>query len=639
MDNRKVAIYCRVSTQQQTTDRQREELLRYASDNKWNVEEANIFVDIMSGFKKGELRPCYSRMIEQIEQGNINTILFSEFSRLARNATDLLNQVTFFRERGVEMYFQKQNLWLKHDGSDLGSTIMLHVLAVMSSYEIELFSERSLSGKITKVQNGHGGGDERAFGYKNDKSKKIVINPDERDIVKRAFEMYADGYSSIDICEVFNSEKIPSPYVNRLRSFRGARKEKGLDEKLYKFDINNLKWRPSSLNRLFHNELYVGRRKIVYYKPDPTNPIPTNKRTNREVVYEYSEYVEDLRIISDELFQIVQNKLNAAHYNKNNAVKHDNLLKHLMKCGECDSNFSVGKNADTATNYVGGERTYKCYGRVNRKDKPQICKNGAEVRQWKMDGLVLQLSLQLFAQIDIDSSNQQRISKLRKEISEKERIIQSKKDLLRTKESDYRKALKRLSRIDDEIAEELILSAKAEYDEVKKGLDDEIVNLSHEIVSNKVIITNLEKLNANPLLKDRMDEIRGDRSLVKTMINEYVESVYVYRIHKFWLLVIVRYKGGEEMWGTLKCARYKKEEMFFDPFLCKYGIEFQAWLLNNTEQCFSYDKETRTISYNGKSEIYREFQEGFYDYVGFDEMIKRTNWIGSFPFFNFEKEG
>ena len=201
---RKVAIYCRVSTQQQTTDRQKEELLRFVSDNQWNVEEENIFVDVISGFKKGEVRPCYSRMIEQVEQGNIDTILFSEFSRLARNATDLLNQVTFFKEYGVEMYFQKQNLWLKHDGSDLGSTIMLHVLAVMSSYEIELFSERSLSGKITKVQNGHGGGDERAFGYMND-NKKIVINPDERDIVKRAFEMYADGYSSIDICEVITS--------------------------------------------------------------------------------------------------------------------------------------------------------------------------------------------------------------------------------------------------------------------------------------------------------------------------------------------------------------------------------------------------------------------------------------------------
>lgn len=636
---RKVAIYCRVSTQQQTTDRQKEELLKYATDNLWSIKEEHIYVDVISGFKKGEVRPCYCRMIEQVELGNINTILFSEFSRLARNATDLLNQVTLFKDYGVEMFFQKQNMWLKHDGSDLGSTILLHVLAVMSSYEIELFSERSLSGKITKVQNGHGGGDERAFGYMNDSSKKIVVNPDESDIVKRAFEMYAEGYSSIAICEVFNSENIPSFYANRLNSFIKTRKEKGLDAKQYKFDVNNLKWRPSSLNRLFHNELYVGRRKVVYYKPDPTNPIPINKRTDRKIVYEYSEHVEALRIVSDELFQRVQNRLAMAHYNKNNAVKHDNLLKYLMKCGECGSNFSVGKCSDTAKNYVSGERTYKCYGRVNRKDKPQTCKNGAELRQWKMDGLVLQLSLQMFAQIDIESSNRKRIEKLKTEISEKECIVQSKRAIIEDKEGEYRKTLKRLSRIDDEIADELIFTAKTEYDEVKRKLNDEITNLSHEIISNKVIINNLEKLNANPLLKDKMNEIREDRLLVKTMIDEYIESVFVYRIHKFWLLVKVCYKGGEEMWGTIKSARYKKEEMFFDPSLCKYGVEFQAWLLNNTEKCFSYDKETRTISYNGNSEIYLEFQQGTYDYTTFDDMVKRTEWIGSYPFFDFEKEG
>lgn len=52
--------------------------------------------------------------------------------------------------------------------------------------------------------------------------------------------------------------------------------------------------------------------------------------------------MEGLRIVSDELFQQAQDKLSKAHYNKNNAVRHENLLKHLMVCGECGANFSVG---------------------------------------------------------------------------------------------------------------------------------------------------------------------------------------------------------------------------------------------------------------------------------------------------------
>lgn len=129
-------------------------------------------MDIMSGFKKGETRPQYSMMLEEVEQGNIGLILFSEFSRLARNATDLLESINYLEKRSISV-FQKQNLWVRDDTKDLGSIILLHILAVMSAYEIELFAERSVSGKITKVLTGQGGGDERAYGYMHDKNKKL----------------------------------------------------------------------------------------------------------------------------------------------------------------------------------------------------------------------------------------------------------------------------------------------------------------------------------------------------------------------------------------------------------------------------------------------------------------------------------
>lgn len=366
--DKKVLIYCRVSTQQQTTDRQKEELLKFAAENHWNVEEEDIFIDVISGFKKGEFRPEYVKMLERVEYGDIDIILFSEFSRLARNATELLEQIKLFIDKGINLYFDKQKLWVKDSNKDVGSIILLHVLAVMSSYEIELFVERSLSGKITKVQAGHGGGDERAYGYMHNENKQIVINPIESKIVTRIFEMYVGGYSSIQISEILNAEKVPAPYVRKLNEYKKNREAKGLEVKEYKFDTDNLKWRISTINRLMHNELYKGNRRITFYKPDPTNPLPLSERQDREIVYEYSEHVESLRIVSDELFQQAQDKLSKAHYNKNNAVRHENLLKHLMVCGECGANFSVGKSNETSKNYISGGRTYKCYGRVNRKD-------------------------------------------------------------------------------------------------------------------------------------------------------------------------------------------------------------------------------------------------------------------------------
>ena len=52
--NRKTAIYIRISTSMQQTDRQREELLDYAMRNDIVIREEDIYVDIISGFKEGE---------------------------------------------------------------------------------------------------------------------------------------------------------------------------------------------------------------------------------------------------------------------------------------------------------------------------------------------------------------------------------------------------------------------------------------------------------------------------------------------------------------------------------------------------------------------------------------------------------
>ena len=122
--------------------------------------------------------------------------------------------------------------------------------------------------------------------------------------------------------------------------------------------------------------------------------------------------------------------------------------------------FSVGKSNETSKNYISGGRTYKCYGRVNRKDKPRTCTNGAELRQWKLDGLVLQLSIQMFAEINIQQTN---IFKDRK-FRERNRRVGSNKIIKNTElveaENLYKKTLKRLIAIeDDEVAKNLISDA------------------------------------------------------------------------------------------------------------------------------------------------------------------------------------
>ena len=137
-NDRKTAIYVRISTGMQKTDRQVTELLEYANSVGIRVNEEDIFVDIISGFKDGEIRPKYSDLKRRIEDGEYQQILFSEFSRLDRKPSNLLKSIEYYQNRGVFLYFRKQGIWVK-DKTDISTQIMISVLAVMSQYEIELF--------------------------------------------------------------------------------------------------------------------------------------------------------------------------------------------------------------------------------------------------------------------------------------------------------------------------------------------------------------------------------------------------------------------------------------------------------------------------------------------------------------------
>ncbi len=62
--SRRTAIYIRISTSQQQTDRQETELKEFALRNGLNFNEKTVmYIDIISGFKEGESRPQYSIMI------------------------------------------------------------------------------------------------------------------------------------------------------------------------------------------------------------------------------------------------------------------------------------------------------------------------------------------------------------------------------------------------------------------------------------------------------------------------------------------------------------------------------------------------------------------------------------------------
>ena len=88
-EKRRTAIYVRISTAMQKTDRQVEELVAFAKSNRLNFDEStDIYKDIISGFKDGEDRPNFSILMAKLEMGEytqVNTYdLFRKYYPNAR---------------------------------------------------------------------------------------------------------------------------------------------------------------------------------------------------------------------------------------------------------------------------------------------------------------------------------------------------------------------------------------------------------------------------------------------------------------------------------------------------------------------------------------------------------------------------
>lgn len=604
-----VAIYVRISTQLQHLDRQVEELTSYANNLHYKIY--NVYEDVITGFQTKEKRPQLLQLIKDAKEGLFELILFSEFSRLGRNQMELNRLINGFHNLDIEMYFHKQNLAIHKKEFDINTKMTLYVLGLISEYEIKLFAERSISGKISALKNrGINIGGFCNYGYTTDKvSKKMIIDKDEAKVVKRIFEMYNEGKSQHEICDILNDLGTPAPYFTRLNNANNRRKEKGFKEKDYNGKDNSI-WIISSLNRILKNEIYIGKRFFEFYKPnvdkyvdkeiDDLFKIEENKKEDIEIKREILEQFEisdkDLSIISDDLFYSIQNKLILNRTNKNPELKHKNLLKSKLKCGVCGSNWAVGKQ----NNY----QIYRCYGTykgsVSRK---KICFDSLQIMQSKLNGLVVRLSIHRFAEMQIENNSQSKIDDLKRKISESNNFICIKeKELCSIKEiwlNWFNKAIK--FNIDDDI----IMDKKKEYDMVSISIIKQIDRYKKEVVKYSEIIKSISKMNNENSLLNKMRELLDRKDLIKQMIDDYIDEILIYPLYQKYSLVIVRYIDGSESWGSIKSARYSKNEFFIDSIFAPvpeyiglfYYNEFDKFtcIFDYEKKIFHYIAENKTL--------------------------------------------
>jgi DNA invertase Pin-like site-specific DNA recombinase len=138
---KRVGIYLRVSTSEQTTENQRRELEAVAVRHGWTVVQ--VFEDAgISGAKGREARPGLDRLMKAVARREIDLVAAWSVDRLGRSLTDLLELLREFHAKGVDLFLHQQGL----DTSTPGGRAMFQMMGVFAEFERAMIRERVMSG-------------------------------------------------------------------------------------------------------------------------------------------------------------------------------------------------------------------------------------------------------------------------------------------------------------------------------------------------------------------------------------------------------------------------------------------------------------------------------------------------------------
>jgi site-specific DNA recombinase len=314
----RVAAYCRVSTdsdeQATSYDAQIEHYTNYINGHPdWKL--AGIFADDGISGTNTKKRDEFNRMIDECMAGGIDMIITKSISRFARNTLDCLKYIRQLKEKSIPVYFEKENI----NTMDSKGEVMLTIMASLAQQESQSLSQNVKLGLQYRYQQGEIQVNCNWFlGYTKDENKKLIIVPEEAEVVKRIYREYLEGASMLKIARGLEADGI----------LNGAGREK---------------WHTSNINQILRNEKYIGD--ALLQKTYTTDFLTKTRVKNHGIVPQY--YVENSHdaIIPREIFMHVQEELirrrivHTSPNGKNRTFSSNHCFAQMVICGNCGEVF------------------------------------------------------------------------------------------------------------------------------------------------------------------------------------------------------------------------------------------------------------------------------------------------------------
>ncbi|KJR99981.1 MAG: hypothetical protein VR68_07385 [Peptococcaceae bacterium BRH_c4a] len=216
----RVAVYCRVSTDDQADAKTIENQVDFARKycDLHSLEVHDFYLDEgVSGSVPVDNRPAGSRMIGDALRGFFGAVYVYRLDRLARTALDILKTHQRLCDARVILKSMTENF----DTSTPSGKFFMTTLGGIAEIERETIAERMRAGKERALREGRWPGGPPPFGYRLE-SKRLVINDCESDIVRMIFGLYTEGeMSTVSIAHYLNAAGVPSPEEIRGGGLKG----------------------------------------------------------------------------------------------------------------------------------------------------------------------------------------------------------------------------------------------------------------------------------------------------------------------------------------------------------------------------------------------------------------------------------
>ncbi len=247
-------------------------------------------------------------MIADALIGKIDLIITKSVSRFARNTVDTLSTVRQLKEKGVEVYFEKENIHTMDSKGELLITIM----SSLAQEESRSISENVTWGQRKRFADGkislpYG----RFLGYEKGDDGLPKIVESEAKTVRLIYKLFLEGKTPSGIARHLTKSSILTPSGKQ-------------------------KWQTSTVTSILQNEKYKGD--AMLQKTFTVDFLTKKKKVNEGEIPQY--YVENSHpaIITPEVFDLVQHELkkrkNAKGYKTGGGCFSGKII-----CGECGGFF------------------------------------------------------------------------------------------------------------------------------------------------------------------------------------------------------------------------------------------------------------------------------------------------------------